>query len=101
MPKIKHEGKSKYRNKDNPLEKAFASGWAEQNRQAENGRENGILAYLLGDGVDPVTPTQDQATLAATVVQWLGSPVGQGFLVSVLSTPAGRDLIEHLKEGKG
>jgi hypothetical protein len=30
----------------------------------------------------PQEPTQDQATVAATIIQWLGSPVGQFFLQS-------------------
>ena len=43
----------------------------------------GILAYLLNDGSQdhrPVEPSERDHAVAATVIQWLGSPVGQGFL---------------------
>ena len=59
-----------YRFKDNPEERRFAEAWA---KHCGDGK---TLAYLLF----PVAPTEREEQVAATVIQWLGSPVGQGFL---------------------
>jgi hypothetical protein len=72
---VKHHGRSRHRLKDNPLERKFADLWEHWNRKPMP-----ILAYLVGDGDDPGHPTEEQAEIAATVVQWLGSPVGEAFL---------------------
>jgi hypothetical protein len=67
-------------NKNNPLEKKFAAAWKDINW------DNKILSYLLdrthenrGDHV----VTDLEAEVAATMIQWLGTPVGQYFLESV------------------
>ena len=62
-----------HRFKQNPEERRFAEAWA---KHCGDGK---TLAYLLavGDQRFPVAPTEQ---VAATVIQWLGSPVGQGFL---------------------
>ena len=39
---------------------------------------------MSGDGNKPVDITQRDATVAAAVIQWLGSHVGRGFLCDVL-----------------
>jgi len=65
-----------YRFKDNPEEKRFAEAWAKQHPTT--------LSYLLdpasGTRGRPPEPTDREHEVAATVIQWLGSPVGQGFL---------------------
>lgn len=75
---MKHKGLHTHRFADNPEEKRFAEAWAKENKQGS------ILAYLLdpahGTGYRPPLPTVREAETAATVIQWLGSPVGQGFL---------------------
>lgn len=85
---IKHEGFNAWRLSkaaDNPREAAFAEQWAHVN-ETRTGTPHGILQYLLGNGTGSTTYqgvaglTQDQATVAATVVQWLGSNVGMSFL---------------------
>ena len=72
------DGLHTHRFRDNPEEKAFADKWAEQNQYGSN------LAYLLdpkhGCGQRPVEPEVRDHIVAATVIQWLGSPVGQAFL---------------------
>ncbi|MHC4298783.1 MAG: hypothetical protein ACYS7Y_16015 [Planctomycetota bacterium] len=77
---IKHEGRATYRLKSNPLEQVFANQWRELNN-----RQRGVLEYLLAE--NPNYPrgemTQRDATVAATVIQWLGSPLGQLFLGEV------------------
>jgi hypothetical protein len=60
-----------------PEEKVFALYWEDQNVHHKT------LDYLLGDGLKPNTPTDREREVAATVIQWLGSPVGQGFLKSL------------------
>lgn len=67
-----HKGILAWRTTRNPKEKSFADVW---DKYADN-----ILPELLvGDG----SITQRDATLAATLIQWLGSPVGQYFLYEV------------------
>jgi hypothetical protein len=65
-----------HRFKDNPEEKRFADAWSAHNAAGKT------LAYLLtiGDQRFPGAPTDGEERVAATVIQWLGSPVGQGFL---------------------
>jgi hypothetical protein len=73
------KGLHTYRFADNPEERRFAEAWdKEVNR--ETGVRHGLLAYLLGDGLLPTDVTAREEIVAATVIQWLGSPVGQGFL---------------------
>lgn len=67
-----------HRFKDNPEERRFADAWLDQNKHGNN------LAHLLDDrrvhqGFPP-TPSDRDYVVAATVVQWLGSPVGRSFL---------------------
>ena len=78
-----NKGRSQYRFKNNPKEQIFAEVWEDQNTQ--NGECRGILDYLLAK--DPNHPmgevTDRDREVAATVIQWLGSPVGQSFLIDV------------------
>jgi len=77
MTKKKHKGLHTYRFKENPEEKRFAEAWADQNRLGST------LAYLLDpkSGIfRPPEPSDREHEVAATVIQWLGSPVGQCFL---------------------
>jgi hypothetical protein len=65
------------------LEALFAELWAK-----ENGREKRapLLAHLLSDGRNnsmPPIPSDRDWLVANTIVQWLGSPVGQAFLEEV------------------
>lgn len=72
-----HEGFNTHRLKDNPEEERFASAW----RGMQSGR---VLDWLLSGANQrgyPTNPaTERDEAVAATVMQWLGSPVGQGFL---------------------
>jgi hypothetical protein len=79
---MKGYGLHTHRFKENPEEKRFADAWAKQNDGSR-----GTLAYLLTppdqDQRHPLTPQPEHQIVAATVVQWLGSPVGQSFLGSL------------------
>lgn len=76
---MKHEGLHLQRFSDNPMEKAFHDAWLAEN----SGDRTDLLAYLLGDGVKSVEVSDRDARVAATVIQWLGSEVGQHFLCAV------------------
>ena len=72
---MKHFGRHTHRFRDNPEEKRIAVAWSEANEHGNT------LAYLLDRRPDqcgrPLTPSNVEITAAATVIQWLGSPVGQ------------------------
>lgn len=73
---IKHEGISIHRLNREPKEAAFAAAWKD--------RAPGSLGYLLcGQDRRLHDYSQRDATIAATIIQWLGSPVGQNFIDEV------------------
>ena len=70
---MRHIGIHEHRLADNPLEAKFAKRWREN-------CERGQLEQILS-----VTTVSDRdETVAATVIQWLGSPVGLSFVKAVL-----------------
>ncbi len=73
-----NKGKWQHRFNDNLNEKIIAELWEKEN---EKGRDN-LLEYLLAN--DPNSPkgevTERDREVVATVIQWLGSPVGEFFL---------------------
>ena len=74
---MKNKGLSQYRFKQNPKEKRFAEAW-----ESENSNSRRALEYMLAmDCNHPAGEVTDRDRMvAATVIQWLGSPVGQCFL---------------------
>lgn len=97
--KAKHLGLHDYRFLDNKLEKAFALAWQHENEVGDT------LAYLLRPLEEipiyyttrPPDPAADAAKVAATVIQWLGSPVGQAFLAQVIASDDAAGLRERIK----
>lgn len=75
--KPKHVGVSRRRLNGNPEEKRFANAWEKHNAQGHT--LDWILAIDQSRGRPHETPERERV-VAATVVQWLGSPVGCGFL---------------------
>lgn len=75
MPKIKMFLKT-YRWASNPLEKVFADAWE---KICGDGRHLACLLDSEGRSSPPYPHDRDYL-VAGTVIQWLGSPVGQGFL---------------------
>lgn len=71
---IKHEGKNLHRLNNNPNEMLLHNAWKTENKQGH------ILEYLLGDNNRRGDVSERDALVAATVIQWLGSPVGSWFL---------------------
>ena len=60
-----------YRWDDNPLEKAFYGAWC---------RQKGILGHIMSTDNREMPVSLRDWEVAASVIQWLGSPVGQCFL---------------------
>ena len=83
MSEIKHEGFSTHRLRQNPLEAAYAKAWAEQAPRT--------LGWLLKNSsydTDQADYSARDAQVAATMIQWLGSPVGSCFVREVLESEA-------------
>lgn len=74
---MKHVGKSAYRLASNPREKVFAEAWEHENETCST------LGWLLCKESHGIA-TDEQMSTAATVIQWLGSPVGFGWLTDTL-----------------
>jgi len=79
----KFQGISPHRYGQNPLEKRFAQYWQDLNSRPTTA----TLDYLM-DPANRGTPipalTEREWKVANTLIQWLGSPVGFGFLRDVL-----------------
>jgi len=73
------ELQKKYRFKDNPEEEMFYEGFEKfhQDRDLNYSR----IAFPSLDGDTPVSFLNErEVQITKNVIQWLGSPVGQGFL---------------------
>ena len=79
MRKPRHIGLNAARlrpERENPEEVRFAKAWQKHNEQ---GCTLDHLLDPIGSG-RPAESTERDTMVAATVIQWLGSPVGQFFL---------------------
>ena len=86
------KGKHTHRFISNPLEERFAKVWEEQERWHHN------LEYLLSSRVNEREHVSEEIQeAAATIIQWLGSPVGQAFLEDALEIDVRGQLPDHLK----
>ena len=82
-----NKGLRQKRFKNNPMEKAFAVAWEKQNLSLYDKPDGrGTLDYLLAKDCNrPHGEVTDRdREVAATVIQWLGSPVGQCFVKEVM-----------------
>jgi hypothetical protein len=80
---MKNKGLHQYRFKDNPLEEVYAEAWEAENKANPGTLEGrGWLDYLLAkDNNSPMGEVSKRdREVAATVIQWLGSPIGQNFI---------------------
>ena len=77
------KGRNLHRLKDNPCEKAFAEAWSKRPYYGPNGYADSIdhICGCGGEMIDKVRQTD-----CASVIQWLGSPVGQKFVIDVLES---------------
>lgn len=84
----KYAGINGHRLQDNFLEAQFAAAWQRMNESAAGPEEGAdTLDYILWQGDQRfVEPCSERDRLIAnTIIQWLGSPVGVGFISNVLS----------------
>jgi len=82
--KGRYQGLHTLRFPSNPREKKISEVWQEYNEgcSCEPPQDSQtLLATLLKE-----TPTKRDFLVAATVIQWLASPVGEGFLAEVDSS---------------
>jgi len=87
-----YKGMHTWRFKDNPLEKRFAQQWQECNSSPTT--EFRTLGYLFSKENQLEFVSERDALVAATVIQWLGSPVGTWFLADALGVP-----VEQIRSG--
>lgn len=75
---MKNKGIHQHRFRDNQEERRFAEAWEKYN---SDGSSFELIDYVLSQNNNRPEPCSDRdREVAATVIQWLGSPVGQGFL---------------------
>jgi len=75
------EGFKTYRHESNPKEKEFHDKFIEHNSHNHNDMD--FLVFGMGDsnGNFPANRlTEHEKKIVISTIQWLGSPVGQGFL---------------------
>lgn len=77
---MENKGLHQNRFKDNPLEKMFAEQWE------EFCKNNSTINYLLSENNNEPLDEVDERdrVVAATVIQWLGSPCGSHFYKTVM-----------------
>lgn len=83
---MKNKSNNQHRFKQNPSEKKIANAWEEINTDVYGKLDGkGILDYLLAEKINKPNGevTDRDRMVAATVIQWLGSPVGRNFLTQV------------------
>ena len=78
---VNHEGMCRYRLKDSLIEQKLANTW--QHINATYCTLDWLVGHTDENGQHCGHATQEQATMAATVIQWLGTPVGRQFLQEV------------------
>lgn len=80
-PREKFISKSRNRLTENRCEKIFSDAWV-----AANEGKYSMLELLFSDdgGQTPAEVTDRDELVAATVIQWLGSPVGFSWLTDVI-----------------
>lgn len=95
----RHKGFHTHRLKDNPLEAKILAAWQEANLAASSPRGGDLLDIISHiDSSIPTYRSQQEATLVATVLQWLGSPAGFAWLVDTLGLEVVRAM-RHRTEG--
>ena len=78
-------GRNTHRWKDNEMEERFARIWEAYDE------EHHILEYMLSSRTNEREPVDENTQEdIATIIQWLGSPVGLSFLEKVLGVEVRR-----------
>ena len=89
MSNSKHLGHNKHRLKQNHAERIFAKEWIKLQQPTSKWSDTCNLNWIFNSfdargKQQPGHVSEAQMKVAATVVQWLGSPVGLGWLREVL-----------------
>ena len=83
----KHKGLNPYRLASNLLETRFAEAWQTLNETASGPNKGAdTVDYILHTGEQhfPKHCSERDRKVANSIIQWLGSPVGESFVRSVL-----------------
>lgn len=66
----------------NPIEEIFSNLWKDENERWLKIRRGSILQYAISKDGGKTLPNVNERDemIAATIIQWLGSPVGQSVL---------------------
>jgi hypothetical protein len=83
MSRLLNKGLFAARFKSNPEERRFAEAWDVINAMSHEPGTHTLDHLLVSDGAHSRVPTIKERVLAATVIQWLGSPCGQSFLTDL------------------
>lgn len=85
----KFRDKNTHRFSTNAVEKIFSDLWAEENKRwMKDGDHASVLQYILSeDGGKTVPETSERdEMIAASIIQWLATPIGRGFLAELHDT---------------
>ena len=88
-----YQGMRPYRYKDNPLEKEFALQWQHENDRPSN--SDSLISWLLTNDNNSAIISDRDRLVAATIIQWLGTPCGKYFLSEILLTKAGQAFLKE------
>lgn len=80
---MKNKGLHQYRFSTNPLEKRFAESWEEHNNKYAYHGFDTVDTLMSKVSFNPDFASDSERVAMATVIQWLGSSVGQNFLKDV------------------
>ena len=82
------------------LEVSLNDLWERENYEINTAGhpQHAILLSLIGPALG--APTQRDATVAATVIQWLGTGVGRAFLASAFKSGGYKLTIEKMEESE-
>lgn len=97
------QGLHPYRYRDNPMEKAFAEAFELLNKTGPGyGKHSAVDTLLSPNNNDPVPCSARDRQVAATLAQWLGSPVGVSWVMDTIAQnkkKIGRPIPEELTRG--
>lgn len=94
--KKKFRGLNPHRWESNPMEKLFAEAWQDQHSMNSRHLDHLLTPPSESSNSCPVISSDRDYEVAATVIQWLGSPVGQSFLEDVHKEATRRDIPTRL-----
>lgn len=92
--KKRYQGMWAHRYRQNPLERRFAKAWQDLEQ-----RGRGMLAYMLDETNRGIADVSERDELvAATVIQWIATPVGQSWLAEQLMSKEGAEFRRRFGE---